>query len=128
MSLNRWPFYVCRCRRWVTDTDGTSIQLHHLGPLFECKIPPNFALVRIGRGLSAFIQMADGGGPLVAQMLEQDIAKLAAGTAAERVQDGLVFAHRFPPTVSLPGKIGRITHPANSSGEVRVKTQQRRAA
>jgi hypothetical protein len=86
----------------------------------NAKYRPVLSQLRIGRGLDAFIQIVDGRGLLVAQMLEQDIAKFAARPAAERVQDGLVFAHRFAPAVSLPGKIGRVTHPANSSGEVRV--------
>src|SRR5258708_8741553 len=56
---------------------------------------------RLGRA-----QMLDGSGPLVAQMSEQDVAELASGAAAQRLQDGLLFAHRFPPALPLPADIG----------------------
>src|ERR1700758_204488 len=84
---------------------------------FECK---NHASGRLGRA-----QMLDGGGPLVAQMSEQDVAELASGAAAQRLQDGLVLAHRFAPALALAGKIGGITHAANAAGEIGVSGLQR---
>src|SRR5665647_76233 len=73
-----------------------------------------------GQGRGALFQMLHRGGPLVAQMPEQDVAELAAGATTQRVQDGFVFAHRFAPAVTLAGKIGGIANPANSPGEVGI--------
>jgi hypothetical protein len=39
--------------------------------------------------------MPEGGRPLLAQMVKQDVAKLAPGAPAQRVQYCLVLAHRF---------------------------------
>ena len=83
---------------------------------------------QIARFEVAGLEMFDGGDPLVAQMREQDVAEFAAGAAAQRLQDGLVFAHRFPPTLALAGKIGGVAHPPDSPGEVRVGALECRVA
>src|SRR5450631_4610843 len=47
---------------------------------------------------------------------------------ARRVQDHLVFAHRFTPALALAGEIGGVAHPTDSSGETSVSVAQRRVA
>src|SRR3981189_3885885 len=86
---------------------------------FECKIMiwVDRGSDLLGWGRGAFLQMLDGGGPLVAQMHEQDVAQLAAGPATQRVQDGLMLAHRLTPALSLAGKIRGVANPANPSGQ-----------
>ena len=79
-------------------------------------------------GRLARLQMLDRGGPLVAQMDEQDVAEFAAGAAAQRIQDGLVLAHGFAPSLPLAGEIGGVAHPPDPSGEIGVGAEQRRVA
>src|SRR6202166_1109615 len=94
---------------------------------FECKIDMGRS-GWLGRGRRAFVQVFDGRGPLVAQVPEQDIAELAAGTAAQRVQDGLVLAHRLAPALPLAGEIGGVADPADPSREAGVSAPERRVA
>src|SRR5258705_9760390 len=65
-----------------------------------------------GRG-----QMFNGCGSLVAQMLEQDVAQLASGAAAQRIQDRFVFAHGLTPALPLAREIGGIADAADTAGK-----------
>src|SRR5258708_6730239 len=96
--------------------------LFHLYFVFELKnkdspLPKSSWL---GCGRVAVLQVLDGGGALVAQMDEQDVAELAAGAATQRVQDGFVLPHRFTPALPLAGKIRGVANPADPPGEVGV--------
>ncbi len=57
-------------------------------------------------GVSCHGQMFDGCGSLVAQVLEKDVAQLASGAAAQRVQDRFVLAHGLAPALPLAREIG----------------------
>src|SRR6266446_5624829 len=83
---------------------------------------------RLGRCDTIRLQMFDGGGPLVAQVQEQDVAEFAAGAATQRLQDGLVLTHGFSPALALAGKIGGVADPADPSGKVGVGALERRVA
>src|ERR1700730_1362722 len=83
---------------------------------------------RFGRCRDTLVQVLNCGGPLVAQMLEQDVAEFAAGSATQRLQDGLVFAHRLTPALPLAGKIGGVANPANPPGEIGISALERRVA
>ena len=45
---------------------------------------------------------------LIAQVLEQDVAELGAGAAAQRVENRLMFAHRLGPAVAFGIQIGGV--------------------
>ena len=68
-----------------------------------------------GRG-----QMFNGGGSLVAQVLEQDVAQLASGAAAQRIQDRFVLAHGLAPALPLAREIGGIADAADPAGKTGV--------
>src|SRR6266852_8014492 len=68
--------------------------------------------------------MLDRGGSLVAQMLEQDVAELAACPPPQRLEDHLMFAHRLAPALALAGEIGGIADAAYPAGEIRIGRQQ----
>src|SRR3984893_6302604 len=68
--------------------------------------------------------MLDRGGPLVAQMVEEDVAKLAACPPPQRVEDHFMLAHRFAPALAFAGKIGGIADTAYPAGEIGISRQQ----
>src|ERR1700730_12885840 len=68
--------------------------------------------------------MRDRGGSLVAQMLEEDVAKLAARPPPQRVQDHFMLAHRLAPALPLASKIGGIADAAYPAGEIGTGRQQ----
>src|SRR4029453_18327319 len=65
-------------------------------------------------------QMLDSGGALVAQMLEQDVGELAAGAAAQRIQDRLMLAHGLAPALPLAGEIGGVADAADPAGKAGI--------
>src|SRR5262245_12082735 len=65
-------------------------------------------------------EMLDRGSTLVAQMVEQDVAQLASGAPAQRIEDRLMLAHRLSPALPLARKIGGIAHPADPPGKIGV--------
>src|ERR1700689_2646497 len=71
------------------------------------------------------LEVLDRRGPLVAQVLEQDVREFVAGAAAQRFQDRLVLAHGLAPALALAGEIGGIAHPANAPRNVRVSVFKR---
>src|SRR6266850_7116772 len=79
----------------------------------------------LGCGDTIRFQMFDGGGPLVAQVQEQEVAEFAAGAATQRLQDGLVLTHGFSPALALAGKIGGVADPADPARKIGVSAQQR---
>src|SRR6202012_3986286 len=95
--------------RWLNLQTREKCSLFWIVTGFECKIParlrPKFSS-RLRYGRRVHLQVLDGGGPLVAQMNEQDVAEFAAGAAAQRFQDGLMLAHRFAPSLALAGEVG----------------------
>src|SRR3981081_1712572 len=68
--------------------------------------------------------MLDRGGLLVAQMVEEDVAELAACAPSQRIQDHFMLAHRFAPALAFAGKIGGVANPAYPPGEVGISRQQ----
>src|SRR4030088_2184762 len=68
--------------------------------------------------------MLDRGGLLVAQMVEEDVAELAACAPSQRIQDHFMLAHRFAPALAFAGKIGGIANTAYPAGEVGISRQQ----
>src|SRR5262245_37252796 len=68
--------------------------------------------------------MLDSGGSLVAQMLEQDVGKLAAGAAAQRIQDRLVLAHGLTPALPLAGEIGGVADAADPACKAGIGSAQ----
>src|ERR1700722_13447089 len=80
---------------------------------------------RLGCYLVGGFEVLDGSLPLVAQVLEQDVRELAAGAAAQRLQDRLMLAHRLTPALALAGEIGGIAHAADSPRKVGVGRFQR---
>src|SRR2546421_12675141 len=73
-----------------------------------------------GSGTSCRGQMFNGGGSLVAQVLEQDVAELASGAAAQRIQDRFVLAHGLAPALPLAREIGGITDASDPAGKTGV--------
>src|SRR5580692_11146256 len=90
--------------------------------------PPPKRSGRFGSRHAARLQMLDRSGSLVAQVPEQDVAEFASRAATQRVQDRLVFAHRFTPALALAGEIGGIAYPANPPRKVCVRALERRIA
>src|SRR5438132_12402709 len=74
----------------------------------------------LGHGRPGRAQMFDRSPPLVAQVVEQDVAEFAAGAATQRLQDGLVLAHGLTPSLALAGKIGGVANTPDPSCEVGV--------
>src|SRR6266481_9266218 len=92
---------------------------------FEFKIARLVSGALSGLDGDSVLQMFDGSSPLVAQMYKQNVAEFATSTATQCVQDGLVFAHGFPPPLALAGKIGGVADATNAAGEVGVSASQR---
>src|SRR5258707_8859276 len=80
---------------------------------------------RRGGGL---MEVSNRGEPLVAQVAKQDVAQFGPRAPAQRLQDGLMFTHRFAPALPLAGKIGGIANSTNSAGEIGVGLTQRDVA
>src|SRR6202161_4738777 len=74
------------------------------------------------------LEVLDRRGPLVAQVLEQDVRKFAAGAAAQRFQDRLVLPPGLAPALALAGEIGGIADAADTPRNVRVSRLQRLVA
>src|ERR1700737_966599 len=81
-----------------------------------------------GEGSIRFAQMFDRGGPLVAQMVEQDVAELTARPPPQSLEDHFMLAHRFAPALAFAGKIGRVANAADPAGEVGIGREQGRVA
>src|ERR1700737_4618363 len=77
-----------------------------------------------GENSARFAQMRDRGGSLVAQVLEEDVAKLAARPPPQRVEDHFMLAHRLAPALALAGKISGIADAAYSAGDIGISRQQ----
>src|SRR2546423_4074411 len=75
-------------------------------------------------GTSCRGQMFNGGGSLVAQVLEQDVAELACGAAAQRIQDRFVLAHRLAPALPLAREIGGIADAAGPARKTGISRRQ----
>src|ERR1700722_1627638 len=106
--------------------------MQNYSPMLSVWISPRISSGLGSRQVASFhvagLEMLDCVVSLVAQMREQDVAELAAGAAAQRIQNGFVLAHRFAPALALAGEIGGGAHPPDPSGEVRIGAGQRRIA
>lgn len=63
-----------------------------------------------------FRQLFDGGGLLVPEVMEKNVAQFGAVTPPKSIEDRLVFAHRFTPTIALTSEVSRVTDSTDSRG------------